>query len=39
MDRYEIGNAGKVAVLELGAQIGVDNRDAYLTIAKSFAWS
>jgi hypothetical protein len=35
---YDIGTAGRVAVLELAAQVGVDNVDAYLTIAKSFKW-
>jgi hypothetical protein len=36
IDRYEIGRAGRVAVLELAAQVGIDNVDAYLAIAKSF---
>ncbi|MDQ6876482.1 MAG: hypothetical protein M3082_02050 [Candidatus Dormibacteraeota bacterium] len=35
---YDIGTTGRVAVLELAAQVGVDNVDAYLTIAKSFKW-
>jgi hypothetical protein len=39
VDRYELGAAGHVAVLDLAAQVGVDNVDAYLAIAKSFKWS
>jgi hypothetical protein len=39
VDRYEIGNAGRVAVLELAAQVGIDNVDAFLAIAKSFKWT
>ena len=39
IDRYEVGNAGRVAVLELAAQVGIDNVDAYLAIAKSFKWT
>jgi hypothetical protein len=35
---YDIGASGRVAVLELAAQVGVDNVDAYLAIAKSFKW-
>src|ERR1700730_11895533 len=38
VDRYEIGPSGRVAVLDLAAQVGVDNVDAYLAIAKSFKW-
>jgi hypothetical protein len=39
VDRYEITSAGKVAVLDLAAQVGIDNVDAYLAIAKSFKWA
>jgi hypothetical protein len=39
VDRYEFGTGGRVAVLDLAAQVGVDNVDAYLAIAKSFKWS
>jgi hypothetical protein len=39
VDRYEIGAGSRVAVLDLAAQIGIDNVDAYLAIAKSFKWS
>jgi hypothetical protein len=38
VDRYEMFGSGQVAVLELAAQVGVDNADAYLAIAKSFKW-
>ncbi len=39
VDRYELATGGRVAVLDLAAQVGVDNVDAYLAIAKSFKWS
>ena len=39
VDRYEFGHSGRVAVLELAAQVGIDNVDAYLAIAKSFKWA
>jgi hypothetical protein len=39
VDRYEIGASGRMVVLELAAQVGVDNVDAYLVIAKSFKWT
>jgi hypothetical protein len=39
VDRYEIAGGSRVAVLDLAAQIGIDNVDAYLAIAKSFKWS
>jgi hypothetical protein len=38
IDRYEYGNQGKVAVLELVTPVGVDNVDAYRMISKSFEW-
>jgi hypothetical protein len=38
IDRYEITSSGRVAVLDLAAQVGIDNVDAYLAIAKSFKW-
>jgi hypothetical protein len=37
-DRYEYGNQGKVAVLDLATPVGVDNVDAYRTISESFEW-
>jgi hypothetical protein len=39
IDRYEIASSGRVAILELAAQVGIDNVDAYLAIAKSFKWT
>jgi len=38
VDRYEYGQGGKVAVLDLATPEGVDNVDAYRLIAKSFEW-
>lgn len=38
VERFEIAASGRLAVLELAAQVGVDNVDAYLAIAKSFTW-
>jgi hypothetical protein len=37
-DRYEYGNGGKVAVLDLATPVGVDNVDAYRMISESFEW-
>jgi hypothetical protein len=37
-DRYEYGNQGKVAVLDLATPVGVDNVDAYRMISESFEW-
>jgi hypothetical protein len=39
IDRYEMTSSGRVAILELAAQVGIDNVDAYLAIAKSFKWT
>jgi hypothetical protein len=39
IDRYELASSGRVAILELAAQVGIDNVDAYLAIAKSFKWT
>ncbi len=38
VDRYELGHNGKVAVLDLGTPVGVDNVDAYRLISNSFRW-
>lgn len=38
IDRYEYGNRGKVAVLDLATPLGVDNVDAYRLISESFEW-
>jgi hypothetical protein len=37
-DRYEYGNKGKVAILDLATPVGVDNVDAYRMISASFEW-
>jgi hypothetical protein len=38
VDRYEYGNRGEVAVLDLATPVGVDNVDAYRMISESFEW-
>jgi hypothetical protein len=38
VDRYEYGKGGKVAVVDLGTAVGVDNVDAYRMISESFEW-
>lgn len=38
IDRYEYGNKGKVAVVDLATPEGVDNVDAYRLISESFKW-
>jgi hypothetical protein len=38
VDRYELAQAGKVAVLDLGTPVGVDNVDAYRLMSESFKW-
>jgi hypothetical protein len=38
VDRYELANGGKVAVVDLGTPKGVDNVDAYRMMIDSFAW-
>jgi hypothetical protein len=38
IDRYEYGNRGRVAVLDLGTPVGVDNVDAYRMISESLTW-
>jgi hypothetical protein len=38
VDRYEFGKNGKVAVLDLGTPVGVDNVDAYRLMSESFTW-
>ncbi|MEA2656924.1 MAG: hypothetical protein QOI23_2289 [Chloroflexota bacterium] len=39
IDRYEMVNSGRVAILELAAQVGIDKVSAYLAIANSFKWT
>ena len=38
IDRYVYSHGGKVAVLDLGTPVGVDNVDAYRMISRSFRW-
>ena len=38
VDRYLLGHAGRVAVVELGTPVGVDNVDAYKRMIESFKW-
>jgi hypothetical protein len=38
VDRYEFAHGGRVAVVDLGTQVGVDNVDAYRKMIESFAW-
>ena len=38
VDRYEIGKRGQVATVDLGTPRGVDNKDAYRLISRSFTW-
>ncbi len=39
VDRYVYFNAGRVASVDLGTAVGVDNVDAYRMISRSFRWS
>ncbi len=39
VDRYVYFKGGKVATLDLGTPVGVDNVDAYRMISESFRWS
>ncbi len=38
VDRYYLGHAGKVAIVDLGTPEGVDNVDAYRLMIESFRW-
>jgi hypothetical protein len=38
VDRYELAHAGRVATVDLGTPVGVDNVDAYRRIIESFKW-
>ena len=38
IDRYLYAKGGKVAVIDLGTPVGVDNVDAYRMISESFQW-
>jgi hypothetical protein len=37
-DRYYVAGHGRLAVLDLGTPVGVDNVDAYRLISRSFRW-
>jgi hypothetical protein len=38
VDRYYVGAHGRVAVIDLGTPVGVDNVDAYRLMIQSFRW-
>jgi hypothetical protein len=38
VDRYELAQKGRVAVIDLGTPTGVDNVDAYRMMSESFKW-
>lgn len=38
IDRYEYTHGGKVAIIDLGTPVGVDNVDAYRMISETFKW-
>ncbi len=38
VDRYVLGSRGRVAVIDLGTPVGVDNVDAYRMMIRSFRW-
>jgi hypothetical protein len=38
VDRYYLSHGGRVAVVDLGTPVGVDNVDAYRLIVDSFRW-
>lgn len=38
VDRYELAHAGRVATIDLGTPVGVDNVDAYKRMIGSFRW-
>jgi hypothetical protein len=38
VDRYVLSHGGRVAVVELGTPVGVDNVDAYKRMIESFKW-
>jgi hypothetical protein len=38
VDRYYLQHGGKVAVVDLGTPVGVDNVDAYRLMVESFRW-
>jgi hypothetical protein len=38
VDRYELARGGRVATVDLGTPVGVDNVDAYRMMIESFRW-
>jgi hypothetical protein len=38
VDRYVLAHGGRVAVVDLGTPVGVDNVDAYKKMIESFKW-
>ena len=38
VDRYELARNGRLAVVDLGTPVGVDNVDAYRMMIHSFTW-
>ena len=38
VDRYYVAGHGRLAVIDLGTPVGVDNVDAYRLISRSFRW-
>jgi hypothetical protein len=38
VDRYELAHGGRLAIVEVGTPIGVDNVDAYKRMIASFKW-
>ena len=38
VDRYYLARGGKVATIDLGTPVGVDNVDAYRLMVESFRW-
>lgn len=38
VDRYELAHGGRLAIVDLGTPVGVDNVDAYKRMIESFKW-
>jgi hypothetical protein len=38
VDRYYVPHGGRVAIVDLGTPVGVDNVDAYRLMIQSFRW-
>lgn len=39
VDRYVLARGGRVAIIDLGTPVGVDNVDAFQMVSQSFQWS